>query len=85
MSTAMLGALTLNIHRKSGAEPVDYSSFVPFPAATKGRLIGLDSKTIVQLLKIVPSGQLASLIEPMKNELMAEYYWSGEDWLYEVD
>jgi hypothetical protein len=84
-STAMVGALTLNIHRKPDAEVANFITFLPFPAAAKPKLKGITPEVIVQILKVVPSPQMASLIQPMKEELMAEYYWGSNEWMRDVD
>lgn len=79
----MLAAVTVNLNRKEGDEPISYDAFLPYPAAEQKVIEGLSPLALAILSKVIPSQNLASILIPMKQQIISTYYWKIYHWIYE--
>jgi hypothetical protein len=79
----MLGAVTLNLNRQEGSEPVNYDVFLPYPAADQSVIEGLSPLALAIMSKVIPSQNLAPILIPMKQQIISSYYWLSYRWMFE--
>jgi hypothetical protein len=79
----MLAAVTVNMNRKEGDEPISYDAFLPYPAADQKLIEGLSPLALAISSKVIPSQNLAPILVPMKQQIISSYYWLSNRWVYE--
>ena len=81
-STAMLAALTANINRAEGTEPLSPSSFLKYPAAEVNLIDDISLDVLGISLNLVPSSRLAENVLSMREKMMSTFIWRSERFLY---